>query len=69
VIRFYELLLFPFWCLDAKGGEEFIYLSLYHLLLYLVLGCKTLNMSVVWTWILNHSWCACKNLFSLLWLV
>jgi hypothetical protein len=26
VIHFFELLLFPFWCLDAKGGEESMYL-------------------------------------------
>jgi hypothetical protein len=24
-----ELLLFPFWCLDAKGGEESINLVIY----------------------------------------
>jgi hypothetical protein len=27
-----ELLLFPFWCLDAKGGGESIYLVIYHFL-------------------------------------
>jgi hypothetical protein len=24
-----DLLLFPFWCLDAKGGEESIYLAIF----------------------------------------
>jgi hypothetical protein len=40
----FELLLFPFWYLDAKRGEESIYLSICHLLCYLDLACKTLIM-------------------------
>jgi hypothetical protein len=43
MIFFLELLLFPFCCLDAKGLEEFIYISLCHLSLYLELACKTLT--------------------------
>jgi hypothetical protein len=50
----FELLLFPFWCLDAKGGEESIYL-LCHSMSFIIdsdLACKTIIMYelVVWTW-------------------
>jgi hypothetical protein len=27
-LPFAELLLFPFWCLDAKGGEEYLVIKL-----------------------------------------
>jgi hypothetical protein len=47
VICFFKLLLFPFCCLDAKGGEEFIYLSLCHISLYLDLACKAL----IYVWV------------------
>jgi hypothetical protein len=67
VIHFFEFLLFHFWCLDAKGREEYIFLIvvyrfIWSLALYYV-------ESVVWTWILKLLWCACKNLIILLWLV
>jgi hypothetical protein len=42
VIHFFELL-FPFWCLATKGGEESIYLLVvYHFIWSL--ACKTLIM-------------------------
>jgi hypothetical protein len=62
VICFFELLLFPFWCLDAKGGEESIYLC--RVSFYLDLSCRTL----IYVWVghvdlfLKLLWCACKNL-------
>jgi hypothetical protein len=44
-------LFFPFWYLDAKGGEE-IYLPMLFTIFYLNLACKTIIMYqlVVWTW-------------------
>jgi hypothetical protein len=53
VIRFFELLLFPFWCLDAKGEKS---LSICHLSLYLVLACKTLIML---SWSYGHGFVMC----------
>jgi hypothetical protein len=32
-LLFTELLLFPFWCLDAKGGEEYLVLMSFIILL------------------------------------
>jgi hypothetical protein len=46
-----EFLLFPFWCLDVKGGEESFYLviSIYVVhRFYLDLACKTL-FSMCWS--------------------
>jgi hypothetical protein len=49
-----DLILFPFWCLDSKGGEESIYLAIFVLFIvfYSDLACKTIIMSelVLWTW-------------------
>jgi hypothetical protein len=44
-------LLFTFWCLDAEGGEESIYLCRLSIF-YSNLACKTTIMCelVMWTW-------------------
>jgi hypothetical protein len=49
-----ELILFPFWCLDAKGEKNLSTYVIY--LFYSDLACKTIIMYVlvVWTWFLKN---------------
>jgi hypothetical protein len=49
-----ELLLFPFWCLDTKGGEESIYLVIHVYVIH----------RFIWTWLVRP-YLVCVGLWTL----